>query len=70
MTQTMVQRVDELIRDAQQRFAHVPTTTEGGAMLQLSGYVGGLEQAIRVLAEEIDALRVVRFRTFRARGAW
>jgi len=57
MNQTMVQRVDELIREAQQRFANVPTTTDSGAMLQLSGYVGGIDQAVRALAEEVDALR-------------
>lgn len=57
MDETMVQRVDTLIREAQQRFANVPTTTDSGAMLQLSGYLGGIDQAVRALAEEVDALR-------------
>jgi hypothetical protein len=57
MDQTTVQRVDELIQEAQQRFANVPTTTDAGAMLQLSGYVSGIHQAVRAIAEEVDALR-------------
>ena len=57
MNQTMVQRVDEMIQEAQQRFANVPTTTDSGAMLQLSGYVAGIHQAVRAVAEEVDALR-------------
>ncbi len=53
----MVQRVDELVQEGQQRFANVPTTTDSGAMLQLSSYVGGIHQALRALAEEVDTLR-------------